>query len=242
MDHIIPTKETVQNILVLESDLNLRWSQFQECTADHIAVVAHRRSGKSYAIYEKASSSEKDVTIFYKFNNQVQMHTDAFEDFLRDRRVSYLRTRQNVFEIGARGHSKTVKFDTPYGSHPPSAYEGEIVIFDDADDFVIDASYLAQVMIYAQVIMVSSYHSVMNTTFKRFMANSLQPSIGNHCVQPFVIPHPTITSTDQLTYDLEEERLHMEYTCMIAEARRCYSARKGVNRDGNIQRHPLTAQ
>jgi len=81
-------------------------------------------------------------------------------------------------------------------------------------------------MTYAQVIMVSSYSTVMDNAFKKFMDNKLKPAFGDGCVQPFIIPHPTKKEYSDDNYGMSEERFHMEYTCDLSEARRHASNRR----------------
>lgn len=100
-------------------------------------------------------------------------------------------------------------------------------------------------MTYAQVIMVSSYSTVMDNAFKKFMDNKLKPAFGDGCVQPFIIPHPRITEyndQDELNFGISEERFHMECSCNLAEARRHAYNRRRREMNATYQTGSLTAQ
>ncbi|GAK42018.1 hypothetical protein TCA2_4510 [Paenibacillus sp. TCA20] len=219
------SKAKGEPIVVRESDYYERWRLFQECDNGHIAVVAHRRAGKTTAISEKAIKSNKNVVIFDRYVASSQAHRDMIRSRLIQDGIQYDYT-SNGFSLG---NGRTISLEMKIGEYAPQELNDCLVIFDEADSMMIHSSWLEQVMIYADVIMVSTYTALLDNTFKKFLSNRIKPRIGDHEVLAFIMPSPRAPSSyGELFMDAEQIALQIE--CDLARARKFNGIRHGRGR------------
>lgn len=219
------SRATGEPIVVQESDYQERWRLFHECDNGHIAVVAHRRAGKTTALSEKVIRSNKNVVVFDRYVASSQAHRDMIRSRLIQDGIQYDYT-SNGFSLE---NGRTISFEMKIGEYSPQELNDCLVIFDEADSMMIHSSWLEQVMIYADVIMVSTYTALLDNTFKKFFGHRIKPRIGNHEVQTFIMPSPRAPSSyGELFMDAEQIALQIE--CDLARARKFNGIRHGRGR------------